>query len=613
MIQQQWVQCTSCNNTWNIAGYWKSACPQCGVACSVRKPRPMEPRTQKAKGIMSLMGAGLGEAVQIQRLLQSPEDISIVKSSGYPFFARPCPKTPRHGFVDSRVVNSPEELKQVIKETFAADPEGEVVLMPFMAAELNYVWVPSFLTIGAGHDGATAGKNTIRIPLSGGNPFDPAFLENAGIGEGQWPFVEAVSLHGGASYLTQLRAGPALGRGGDFVPRTTVVEKVLRPEGMDLLKWEELIDSFDGQPGVVVENLGGSPADHYSIHARENKVPIPVIVTRPVQVGETLEEIPRVPLDPESVLEGLALGDEISLSYDAYECRAAVTLLLAALHGIPNAEGKDGRWLGLGTAFLLRLGTTAVKGEARHIRHVDGQMPDRTTVYRRTLPYSLNRQRASLPALAHVLRYGKFSGTGIGGIKWAQCALATAKLFDAVGELARKRDQESLSSLIRMVNIVVNQAHNGGWWLNKFAQQNAFDNIQNGKFLELFQSGSFLHRCGSLEADPEMVARKVNRWAGWKEIRLIPPPMEHVGMSAVPGLGGVVFDFKDRILKSKYHRSITIDQTKLVDFFLRAAKGAIYAERTDKGLVISLKRPYQDPEVIFEEEELDVQQTPAVK
>lgn len=82
-------------------------------------------------------------------------------------FARPCPLVPCHGFVDSRVVSSASDILQVVKETVKADPNGEVILMPFIEAKYSAVQVGEYVTLGIGHDGVTAGKGQkVTLPAS---------------------------------------------------------------------------------------------------------------------------------------------------------------------------------------------------------------------------------------------------------------------------------------------------------------------------------------------------------------------------------------------------------------------------------------------------------------
>src|SRR5882757_8204135 len=168
------------------------ACGTCGTHQAQTLPLADKMRTQKARGLLRLAGNFFSHVATPEAVLQCEED---VVEDGYTdellikglHFARPCPKRPRHGFVDSRVVKSVEELKGVVRETLKEDPEGEVMVMKFIPSRLNVVWTPSMLTVGKGHDGATCGKDTINIPLSGKNPLPPSLLSEAGIGEGEWP------------------------------------------------------------------------------------------------------------------------------------------------------------------------------------------------------------------------------------------------------------------------------------------------------------------------------------------------------------------------------------------------------------------------------------------
>ena len=83
------------------------------------------------------------------------------------WLARPCPVTPRHGFVESRIVKTVGDLRAVCEETTLADPRGEILLMPFVENH-NYsaVLTDQGLSIGTGHDGATAGKDAQLVPCN---------------------------------------------------------------------------------------------------------------------------------------------------------------------------------------------------------------------------------------------------------------------------------------------------------------------------------------------------------------------------------------------------------------------------------------------------------------
>lgn len=81
------------------------------------------------------------------------------------WLARPCPVTPRHGFVESRIVKTIGDLRAVCEETTLADPRGEILLMPLVENhDYSAVLTDQGLSIGTGRDGATAGKDAQLVP-----------------------------------------------------------------------------------------------------------------------------------------------------------------------------------------------------------------------------------------------------------------------------------------------------------------------------------------------------------------------------------------------------------------------------------------------------------------
>jgi len=52
---------------------------------------------------------------------------------------------------------------------------------------------------------------------------------------------------------------------------------------------------------------------------------------------------------------------------------------------------------------------------------------------------------------------------------------ATADLWNATVRFARLKTKESLTALVDALNVVINQAHNNGWWFNKFIDAGWFD------------------------------------------------------------------------------------------------------------------------------------------
>ena len=71
--------------------------------------------------------------------------------------------------------------------------------------------------------------------------------------------------------------------------------------------------------------------------------------------------------------------------------------------------------------------------------------------------------------------YQKGWSHGFGGKAWGSCADATADLWNATVRLVRNKNAESLQSVVDALNVVINQAHNNGWWFNKFIDAGWFD------------------------------------------------------------------------------------------------------------------------------------------
>ena len=593
---------------------------------AVKSYPPSAFQSQKAIGIQALQhvyyGEGPGVPTPAPYLAVYPATVTaaaillarpqLLKFN--PMFVRPCPITPRHGFVESRVVSTPEQLQTVIDETFAADPEGEIMLMNPINAKYNAVWVPSCLTWGKGHDGATAGKNTQSIPL-GGKVDHTLPFEEAGIKPDQDPYVEVV-YDPPKSCLTQLRAGPKLvGVNPDYIPVGITVKEVITVDPTsDLLAWESLIQAASKRPGVAIYHPGGSLTDHFSVHARTFF--IPVLTTFEPKVGDvlvaTLDQPPE--LEPAGVLEGLEVGNSFFLKHESgftpngckEDATQATNMLLHALHN-SGVWGGSNSWLfGVGVAFMLRVGSTALKGEARHLaRQNGGSASNRNMVYCKTINHTLCQHRAATPRLIQVFRYGKFMGS-VGGIKWAQCGLALGELFDAVGELSRTPTTDSLNQLVRVYNRAVNQAHNGGWWLNKFIHPNAMNEVQAGSLKWTLPLVPFLDRLFTHRSKMVHVTNHRSRWAKWKAVEHAPLNPTSAEVITQPGTNVLLIEVKNRFLKH-HHRSIPILVDDLKPKLTSLLRGKLSLEATPSGLVLIMTPPHEPPIQIWAEKAIKPQ------
>lgn len=551
-------------------------------------------------------------------------------------FARPCPVRPRHGFVDSRVVRNVEELKVVVIETLAVEPDGVVMLTPYYRSELSFVHTPSLLAVGPGNDGATAGHGAISIPIppitdpkqKGAWEWKPEILKAAGIGPDEEPYLEIVkpvenpSTYNPEYVITQLRAGPKVESGlqADYIPATTMVESILdttpfrgNPEKGttdDLVGWEAAVQAIRTKPGAVVYHPGGSPVDHWYVHARSYG--IPVITTRPIVIGDVLEKVTGlVPLDPMAVLKGVIAADKVELTRS--KLTDAVYGILIGLHYSSLLEGEGGKMVGMAAGIMLRAGSLALLGEGRHLGRPMNK-PNRDTIYIKYLNRSVSFHQRWLPRNHYVFRYGKWTGGGFGGKKWAQCALALDPLFRAVGELARNPTQESVGSLIRALNVAVNQAHNGGFWLNKFIDTTAMNAIPAGYYHHyLIHGGAGLLYCNEVyrRLTPDDIERARKTYGSKWRTAPLGPPMERLSVNLLPGTGKLVVSARFRYLKD-YNKLAMVDLSPITEgnpgdgrISLVKEDGIAKVMWTGGGQSLQLWAEEFDPTGVFTENEVD--------
>jgi hypothetical protein len=518
-------------------------CPSCGAEHIITC---YPPTTQKALGLrvlkQAMSGSSLVNTLQIHWLFKVgadkwqetfPKDIVLETEK---WFARPCPPSPEHGFVESRVVKSMEELEALRLETLAANADSEIMIVPLVNAKRNAVWVPALLTVGPGHDGATAGKSTVSLPLAGKSGLTHDTLTAAKIDpETQDPYIEAV--YNDHWTLTQLRAGPKVpvGAAPDYVPEPTTVVDVIKTSGEDLLAWAKIVKSLKGKSGSVVWHPGGSITDHFSVHCRENGVPI--LTTFEPVIGQVLEPSPVPPLDPEAILAGLAVGDALNMHKAWGGSKGWICLALIALHNSAVLRGPDSFWIGLGAAAVMKLGSAALRGEARHAHSLPGGMKGRPDAYKFYGSKSLSVHRAGLSRVTQILTYGFGDPEGhhaYGGKNWGLCGAGLIPLFNATRKLAQDRSVEAASEVILALNIAINQAHNGGWWLNKFIDAAAYTAIPQGKIDYIIQAANAIWE-GSEARSGVDTERFIKKASSWPETSIKPLAWRKASIDIGPG------------------------------------------------------------------------------
>lgn len=435
------------------------------------------PRTQKAQGLKVLHTISGIHTMSDVQVIQQPDHLLLPSyPSPFPKFARPCPIRPRAGFVDSRIVKSSAELATVWEETLAADPKGEVLLMTPITAKWSACVLPGLLSIGPGHDGATAGKHAIGVPLLGNIPGElTVHLPQLNLGRGEVPHVEVVhgthaGSYGDLTYWVQARSGPAVEAGAvDYVPASMEVLQVIKPCD-DLLEWEAQVKTL--APGTVVHAPGATLASHAAIHCIAAGVPF--LTSRTPKVGEVLQPILRTGWDLASVVEGIGAAllqkNDPSISLFPY-----TQMVLYGLHHAPALSGRSAFYLGYAAGLMLKLGMLAAENEMclMHDYPSTPQAANHAALW--FTPSKFSHYHAHLQSMTEEF-FLQMNSSGCGGINWGRCSYATLKLDIALQQVikaweAKLQGVHELNQLVITLNKAIDQAHNGGFWMNKFGCQ----------------------------------------------------------------------------------------------------------------------------------------------
>jgi hypothetical protein len=324
-------------------------------------------------------------------------------------------------------------------------------------------------------------------------------VKAAGVTAPAVPYLEFVGRHQATGaglaekqplYIVQLRGGPAVGSlGPDYCPETIKVKQVVQAKG-DLIEWKETCEKF--KPGTVVLHIGGNMSSHYAIHCVEHDIPIFTSGKIVPEVGETVEAIPvkKAEKDIDAVIKGLAIGVNYPIDYES-----AVLIVLGSLHNSLNFDIDESRLFGVAVMMALKLGFAACFGEARH-KQKNGLQ--RHQVY----------EKAWADIASHVKKFNEARGLfykqkwtpGFGGKAWGKCADATADLWNATVNLVRVKKKESLTAVVDALNVVINCAHNNGWWFNKFISAAWFDTAVNSPASPLIVTMRHIYKIQTTDA-----------------------------------------------------------------------------------------------------------------
>lgn len=450
-------------------------------------------KTQKAKGIIKGLEEFFNTNSHRDRFLNNPDHILIETKDDIetnfnnwfahplPAFARPCPKTPKHGFIESRTINTKEELVALWKEVKKEDQHGEIILGEhFDEVSYNAIYVSSGqLSIGKGNDGATGGKNSINFPVAPFK-FTKTFRKKIGVKETDTIYIEAIKATREYDYesfwhLTQMRGGPSIkGSAVDYVPFATKVKKVIIPSN-NLLEWEKTCKKMEA--GTVVYGNGYTLASHAGVHCIINKIPF-ITSTKP-KVGETLKpvanETPKLSI--KSFRKGVNMGTKLMKDMEPAK---AFYFSVSVLHNwahLRNSEYAD-YLLGAASSIYAQLCSAMIFGEQRHC-----SVCQKDSDYSREEVYNkvFLDIRKNIPKISKIVNCFNLHNwdDGYGGLPWAICSWHTYALWKTITKVYSSRRKfmkdADITQIIGSINNTTNLAHHNGWWFNKFVEKEDMD------------------------------------------------------------------------------------------------------------------------------------------
>lgn len=452
--------------------------------------------TQKVRGCRVLREHGL--PVPPYAVLPGDESGAKALCATGNAFARPCQakQEDEHGWIESRKVASFEDALALLETVHDADPNAQVMVMPALDAATSAIVTPNTLSVGAGHDAATSGKDAINLSIQ--VAFPPAWLSKAGIATS--PYLEIVDAQ-----CVQLRDGPVPSGAPDFIPQDMLCTQtiVVTPDTFpDLTAFNKTAVAWGSEVGLIVHMPGGSPVSHYAAHCKLNGVAF--ATTFEPTPGETYAKTADA-LDVEkyraAFLEGAAT-DLRPLGGTRADISGVLAASILAIHQTDLFKTEDGaRLVGMAVAGLYYATACACHGETRHcsaIAKKTGKKPQRHVIYEGAWANPLDARRTLPNALALFADHSLWAGA-FGGAAWAGATEAALTLWDRIVDVGRNGGK--IASVIEAAHALVNMAHNTGWLLNKFLDKKFFDACAQGRpepFVYVDDSHSIRHATSNL-------------------------------------------------------------------------------------------------------------------
>lgn len=493
-----------------------------------RPPGASEVTTQKAKGLCvleSLRHELFGGDLPARDFRVWPVNAQLGK---IPAFARPCPVTPKHGFVESRPVKGWQEFEEIKQETLMHDSQAELILMPQLSGEFSGIMTPSAVSYGRGNDGATSGKSKV-IPCPNHNfehVISSSVQKAAKIKEGEVPYLELVEDQGKIKAV-QLRSGPKQPTCKDFIPYKTKVEKILDAADYeaDLIEFDRRLKYYAKKypQKLVVYAEGASLASHFAVQSMI--LSVPCLTSRKPRIGETLafekgsekqewkdsdyqmlaNAISRILGGDTGQRWAMAKDDEIGL------CKLAVGgmhanlmwnpephLINLAAHGITACAiftiaaclGETRHWYASGPGRGAACPCDCCDCEDECMAESNGEYyggsPETRMCFKQGNPKErgeIYREALALP-LSELLEQGERSARDLGadgwsgsfgGEPWQLGGEAAVKLLKQLCSFAMHPSPEAWQECQTQWNHTVNQNHNNGKILTKWIQSRVFD------------------------------------------------------------------------------------------------------------------------------------------
>ncbi len=498
------------------------------------------PRTQKARGVKWLADNGI-MGVQTGGGPIRPDRVSIHPGDGIhrgqcvsdeKLFARPCPFTPRHGFIESRPLRNFGDALDMMGQVLKADPYGEVIIMPLLSGAYSAVATNAGTVWGLNHDGATGEHETLMVP----SPTVVADWNNVIIGPKNYAqitdcaYLELVE-NADEVVMVQVRSGPVQSANvGDFIPEDVVVTSCISPSDVkhDLGRWETLVKRSAKKKGVVILiNSAPNRASHFAVHGIIAGLPI-VFSIRPFWLSEHKGKTLTATEENESAIAPMIQSDYEELANEVMvrlnsgpkdtkdakgteRDRHRVETSIGVCHAM-GGWGPEKHLLALraeGVVNCFLYTTYACLGELRHFYHhgpgrlavspekpmltdltqfmseqaasvvkaCDGPRISRERVYKNSTGLAvadliglMKTARVDLaePGWKKISALHNTANNGYGGVRWAESATLAWQLGRALVGFCKKPSAERWLKASMLYNRTINSCHNGGKVLTKW-------------------------------------------------------------------------------------------------------------------------------------------------